>query len=215
MTYFRELPNLEYQSPLLDRKSSDQYIEVKNLFRRVKLRDDLQNIFTIFEKYQIPDGSRPELVAEEFYGSSQYDWVVLISANITNIKDQWPLSDADIYKYSDQKYGNNLTEIHHWETTEVKDSKGRLILPEGKIVDSNFTIQNPELPTQSLNPVTAVTNYEYEVKKNNEKRGIYLIKKIYLQRVLMDTRKEMLYGESSEYVNEKLIKTENTRVSMP
>lgn len=215
MTYFRELPNLEYQSPLSTRRSSDQYIEVKNLFRRVKLRDDLQNVFTVFEKYQIPDGSRPELVAEEFYGSSEYDWVVLISANITNIRDQWPLSDRDIYRYSEEKYGNDLTAIHHWETTEVKDSKGRLILPKGKVVDQNFTIQNPELPIQTLNPVTGVTNYEYETQKNNEKRGIYLLKKIYLQTVLTDIRREMLYDESSEYVNERLLRTENTRVTLP
>ena len=71
MSYFRELPNLEYQSFLSDRKSVDDYLLVKNIFRRVKLRDDLQNIFTLFNKYQIPDGSRPELVAEELYGSVQ------------------------------------------------------------------------------------------------------------------------------------------------
>ena len=65
MSYFRTLPNLEYQSFLSDRKSSDEYLTVKNLFRRVKLRDDLQNVFTIFDKYQIVDGARPDTVAEE------------------------------------------------------------------------------------------------------------------------------------------------------
>ncbi|MEY3311834.1 MAG: Synechococcus phage, partial [Bacteroidota bacterium] len=65
MYYFRELQNLEYQSFLKDRKTSNEYLLVKNLFRRVKLRDDLNNVFTIFDKYQIPDGSRPDLVAEE------------------------------------------------------------------------------------------------------------------------------------------------------
>ena len=76
MTYFRELPNLQYQSFLSDRKESDEYVLVKNLFRRVKLRDDLQNVFTIFDKYQIVDGARPETVAEELYGTSQYDWEI-------------------------------------------------------------------------------------------------------------------------------------------
>lgn len=89
MPYFRELPNLEYQSFLSDRKSSDEYLLVKNLFRRVKLRDDLQNVFTLFEKYEILDGARPDTVAEQLYGSSQYDWVVLITAGITRVRDQW------------------------------------------------------------------------------------------------------------------------------
>lgn len=215
MTYFRELPNLEYQSFLSNRRNSDEYLTVKNLFRRVKLRDDLQNVFTIFNKYEIPDGSRPELVAEEFYGNVEYDWVVLICAGITNVRDQWPLSDRDVYRYSEEKYGNELNDIHHYETKEVKDSQGRLILPAGKVVDSNFTIQNPDLPVQTLNPVVGTTNYEYEVEKNNKKRSIYLLKRNYLQQFLTDMRKTMIYDESSEYVDERTIRTENTRVTLP
>lgn len=211
MSYFRELPNLEYQSFLSDSIGSDQYLIVKNLFRRVKLRDDLQNVFTIFDKYQIPDGSRPELVANEVYGSPQYDWVVIVSAGITRIRDEWPLSDKDLYEYALTVYGNDLNEIHHYETTEVRDSQDRLILPDGKVVDSDFTIPNPSIPNATLNPVTGVTNYEFEIKKNNDKRGIYLLKPIYLQQVINDTRKAMTYGRSSQYVNDKLIKTENTK----
>jgi hypothetical protein len=215
MTYFRELPNLEYQSFLSDRNASNEYLLVKNLFRRVKLRDDLQNVFTIFNKYQIKDGARPDTVAKEIYGSTQYDWVVLIGADIINVRNQWPLSDRDVYRYVDNIYGNELNAIHHYETKEVKDSQGRLILPKGKVVDSNFTIQNPNIPIQTINPVVGITNYEYEVRKNNDKRGIYIIKPSYLQQVITDTRKALIYDRSSEYVNDRLIRTENTRASNP
>ena len=215
MSYFRELPNLEYQSFLSSRKGSDDYLLVKNIFRRVKLRDDLQNVFTIFNKYQIQEGARPDTVAEELYGSSQYDWVVLIGAGIINVRNEWPLSDRDIYRYSEQLYGNDLNAVHHYETIEVKDSRGRLILPAGKIVDSVFTIPNPNIPVQTLNPVVGISNYEYEVRKNDKKRDIYVLKPSYLQQVINDTRKAMTYDKSSQYVNDKLIRTENTRVTMP
>jgi hypothetical protein len=215
MSYFRELPNLEYQSFLSDRKASDEYLTVKNLFRRVKLRDDLQNVFTIFDKYQIVDGARPETVAKELYGSSQYDWVVLVSSGITRVRDQWPLSDKDVYDYAESIYGTDLNAVHHYETTEVKDSRGRLILPAGKVVDSTFTIPNPSNPLATLNPVIGVSNYEYEVLKNNEKRSIYVLKPRYLQQVVTDTRKAMTYDKSSQYVDNKLIRTENTRASNP
>ena len=215
MSYFRELPNLEYQSFLSTSKGSDEYLLVKNIFRRVKLRDDLQNVFTIFNKYQIQEGARPDTVAEELYGSSQYDWVVLIGAGIINVRNEWPLSNGDIYRYSEQLYGNDLNDVHHYETTEVKDSNGRLILPAGKIVDSTFTIPNPNIPIQTLNPVVGISNYEYEVIKNNKKRDIYVLKPAYLQQVINDTRKAMTYDRSSQYVNDKLIRTENTRVTMP
>ena len=215
MSYFREIPNLEYQSFLSTRKSSDEYLLVKNIFRRVKLRDDLQNVFTIFNKYQIKDGARPDTVAQEIYGSSQYDWVVLVGANIINVRNEWPLSDRDIYRYSEELYGNDLNAIHHYETTEVKDSNGRLILPKGKVVDSNFTIPKPDLPTQTINPVAGVSNYEYEVIKNDKKRSIYILKPSYLQQAINDIKKAMTYDRSSQYVNDKLIKTQNTRVSNP
>ena len=229
MTYFRELPNLEYQSFLSDSKSSDQYLLVKNLFRRVKLRDDLQNVFTVFDKYQIPDGSRPELVAQELYGSTQYDWVVIVSAGITRLRDQWPLSDRQVYDYSESIYGNDLNAIHHYETKEVRDSEDRLILPAGQVVDADFkvsyyddgilytndaTILGSNV-TYILNPIVGVSNYEYEVRKNNDKRGIYVLKPRYLQQVINDTRKAMIYDRSSQYVNDTLIKTENTKSSIP
>jgi hypothetical protein len=215
MSYFRELPNLEYQSFLSSRKGSDDYLLVKNIFRRVKLRDDLQNVFTIFNKYQIQEGARPDTVAEELYGSSQYDWVVLIGANIINVRNEWPLSDRDIYRYSEQLYGNELNAVHHYETKEIKDSRGRLILPAGKIVDSVFTIPDPNISIQTLNPVVGISNYEYEVRKNKKNRDIYILKPSYLQQAINDTRKAMTYDRSSQYVNDKLIRTENTRVTMP
>ncbi len=215
MSYFRELPDILYQSQSSDRNSSQDYVRVKNLFRRVKLRDDLQNVFTLFNKYQIKDGARPDTVAEANYGSADYDWVVLLTAGIVNVTDQWPLSDKDLYRYAENKYGTDLTAVRFYETTEVKDSNGRLILPAGKVVDSNFTIPNPSNPNANLNPVTAITNYEYEVRKNEDKRSIYLLKPEYLQIYLNDMRRIMYYEKSSQFVNRRLAKTENTRNTLP
>jgi hypothetical protein len=215
MGYFRELPDLEYQSPFVGRNSSDAYVRAKNLFRRVKLRDDLHNVVTLFDKYQITDGARPDTVAEELYGRADLDWVVILTAGIVNVRNEWPLSDRDIYQYAEELYKENLNSNHHYETKEVRDSRGRLILPAGNVVDSNFSIQNPDDYRVTLNPVTGISNYEYEVIKNNKKRSIYILKKAYLQQYLNDMRRIMYYDKSSQYVNKTLIRTENTRVTMP
>jgi hypothetical protein len=215
MSYFRELPDIEYQSPFVDSNSSQNYVRAKNLFRRVKLRDDLKNVFTLFNKYQIPEGARPDTVAEEIYGRADYDWIVLMTAGIVNVRDEWPLSNRDLYRYAENIYGTQLNAVHHYETTEVKDSNGRLILPAGKVVDSNFTIPKPDDYTATLNPVVGISNYEYETIKNDEKRSVYLLRPDYLQQYLNDMRTIMYYEKSSQYVNKKLIRTENTRVTMP
>ena len=119
MGYFREIPNLRYPSFLSDRKSSLEYVETKNLFRRIKLRDDLQNIVTVFDRYEIPEGVRPDNVAEELYGSDELDWVILISAGITNVRNQWPLSSKDVYDFALEKYGTTLNNTRFYETREM------------------------------------------------------------------------------------------------
>ena len=211
MSYFRELPDLEYQSPITDKISSTDYVRVKNIFRRVKLRDDLSKNVVLFNKYQIEEGERPDIVAEKLYGKADLDWIVLICAGITNVRNQWPLSSRDIYRFSEEKYGDELNATRIYETTEVKDGNGRLILPAGKVVDGNFTIPNPEDISQTLNPVVGISNYEYETRLNDEKRSIDILKKVYLQTFLNDIRKLTYYSQSSQYVNSKLIRTENTR----
>ena len=215
MSYFRELPDLNYQSLLKTKHSSNAYIRVKNLFRRVKLRDDLQNSFTQFNKYYIPDGSRPDIVAEELYGNSDLDWVVCITAGIININNDWPLSSRDIYRFAESKYGTDLNSIHHYETTEVKDDSGRVVLPARKHVDSTFTIPKPGTDTATLNPIVGVSNYEYEVELNEKKRGIYVLRREYLRQFLNDMRTIMHYEKSSQFVNRKLVETENTRNTAP
>ena len=219
MGYFRELPDVEYQSFLSDAISSQDYLKVKNLFRRNKVRDDLQNVFTLFNKYEIVEGARPDTVAEDFYGKADLDWVVLMTAGIINVRDEWPLSNYQLYKYAENKYGiEGLNDINYYETKEVKDSNGRLILPAGKDVNEDFTLNYSDNGTKvSVSGISVrrgVSNWEYETIKNNKKSSIYLLKQGYLQQFLNDMREIMTYGLSSEYVNESLIRTENTKVTI-
>tara|TARA_B100000900_G_scaffold263448_1_gene224738 strand:- start:228 stop:887 length:660 start_codon:yes stop_codon:yes gene_type:complete len=219
MGFFRELPDLLYQSFLPEKISSLDYVEVKNLFRRVKLRDDLQNIFTLFNKYQIPDEFRPENVAEDFYGNDQLDWVVLITAGIINVRNEWPLNNKDIFNYCFEKYGDDLNTTRFFETKEIKNSNGSIILEKGKVVDSDFKFKyydtNGVVEVKGTNVRTGISNYEHEIRLNDEKRSIFILKPEYLQQFLNDFRDIMTYGESSQAISGTLIKTENTNITMP
>ena len=215
MGYFREIPNLRYPSFLQEKGSSFDYVEAKNLFRRTKLRDDLQNNFTIFDKYEIVEGMRPDNVAQELYESDQFDWVVLLVAGITNVRNEWPLSNRDLYHYALDKYGDSLNSNMFFETIEVKDSSGRLILPKGKVVDQNFTIPKPGAPNATINPVVGISNFEYETRINDEKRNIFVLRLEYLQEFVNDFRELMTYKQSSEFIDSRTIQTENTNITLP
>ena len=218
MGFFRELPNIEYLSVLSDRDSSLDYIKVKNLFRRVKVRDDLKKYFTVFDRVTIKDGARPDQVADTTYGNAELDWVVLLTAGIINVNNEWPLNSYELYNYSLEKYGALLNATKHFETIEIRDQKNRLILPKGKIVDSDFSIPNPSNPLTDLtgNAIRiGISYYEYETRLNEEKRQIDLLKPRYLDQFLRDMRKIMKYSRSSQYVSTRLIKTSNTRIKSP
>ena len=230
MGYFRELPTLRYPSFLSDKTSSLDYVDAKNLFRRVKLREDLQSILTLFDKYEIPDGFRPDNVAEDLYGSDTLDYVVIVCAGIVNIRDEWPLSNQDLYKYSENKYGlSGLTDIKYYETKLVKDSSGKVILPKGKRVDANFKLSYydggitytndlTKLGTNVAsipNPINAISNYEYETIRNEEKRNIFVLKNGFLQQFLDDFKEIMTYDESSQRIDDNTAQTENLNISMP
>ena len=141
MAYFRNFSDFLYQSPLTSKSSSSDYIRVKNIFRRAKIRDDIFQSAVAFDKYKIIGEERPDQIAEKIYGSPEYDWIVLLSNNILNLREEWPLSDSEFNSYISTKYtAAELGEVHHYETTSHYDSRGKLIIPAGKIVDSNFSV---------------------------------------------------------------------------
>ena len=221
MGYFRELPNMRYPSFLPDKNSSLEFVETKNLFRRIKLRDDFKNIITLFDKFEVPEGLRPDTVAEGLYGSDELDWVVLITAGITNVRNQWPLSSNDIYDYSLEKYGTDLNNPRYWVTKEIRDSNGKLIMSKDNVVDPDFSISYYDTGlsinvTKSGSEVrTAVSNYEYETLLNDKKRNIFVLKPEFLQQFLNDFRDLMVYDNSSQFINDNVIQTENTSITLP
>ena len=206
MAYFRELPNISFLSRLPNASTNGDYITVKNLFKRAKIRTDINNAITAFDYYQIEDNQRPEVVASKLYGDPELDWVILITNNITNVRDQWPLCNNDLCNYMIDKYDTEeaLSNIHHYETTEVKDEYDRLVVPSGLQVDSNFTVTYTKFnnTVSTVSPVKQVTNYEYETNINEEKRKIRVLKPAYLSVVITDLRNIMKYDQSSQYLNQ-------------
>jgi hypothetical protein len=142
-SYFRQVPNFRYVSRNPGEKNISQYTTVKNLFKRGKLRDDIFENLAFFEKYQIIGDERPDQVADKFYDDSTLDWVVLLSNNILNIQSEWPLPQRSFEKYLLTKYGDyeNLYNVRHYETIEVKSLNGNVIIPSGLIVPEDYTVE--------------------------------------------------------------------------
>ena len=150
MSYFRELPNFEYIANFPNQSFNDDYVVAKNIFKRAKLRSDISSAITAFNYYQIVDNERPDQVAAKVYDNAELDWVILITNNITNINQQWPLDNNSFYKYLIDKYGSDeeLGKVHHYETVEFRDEYGRVVVPGGLQVDPGKTLSVSTGPGQ-------------------------------------------------------------------
>ena len=241
MGYFQELPNLLYQSPLSHKNTSSDYIVVKNIFRRTKLADYLKDAVTVFQKFVIGDGDRPDRIASKLYGDSRLDYVVILMAGITNINHQWPLQDYQVYDFALQKYETEeeMNKVHHYETFEIRDDQDRQNLPPDLIVDKDFKIfgskhkfpstrytmrseagytqldDKDEYTVLTDKIASPVTNLQFEYVENEKRREIDILNPGYLQVFLNDLRDVLRYDQSSSYIASDLARTENTDAVNP
>ena len=216
-SYFRQIPNLDYPSLRNDRSSVYDYQIVKNIFKRAVLRNDIFDEVTAFTKYSVQGDERPDQVANRFYKDSGLDWVVLTTNNIIHVRDEWPMGNQDFLTYLNDKYtAQELSNVHHYETEIIRDSKGRLIQPEGLTVPAGHSVSfldNGVLRTESK--VKLFTFLQNEIDLNDAKREINILKERYLALFLEDFGNVMEYKKSSQYVTDSLKKTENPRIISP
>ena len=233
--YFSQVPEFDYVSRLPGANIGD-YIRVKNLFKKGKIREDIFQNLAFFEKYKIIGDDRPDNVAFEVYEDSKLDWIVLLSNNVLNVQSEWPLPQTDFDRFVLDKYGDYDTlynGIHHYETEEVKNSQGVTIVPTGLEVPEKIKDERQGSPTYNQlvpyyvsyydffidqqittgNIATPVTNYEYEEKLENDKRNIFLLKPRFLNIVFDDMEELMQYKKgSTQFVNESLKTGDNIRL---
>ena len=216
--YFKQVPDFEYVSRLPDAKISD-YIPVKNLFKKGNLSSDIFQDLTFFTKYKVQGDDRPDNIAYTLYDDASLDWIILLSNNIINIQTEWPMSQADLDRYLLDKYETYeaLNNIHHYETQEIKNSSGVTLVKEGLTVDSDFSVEFYDWMIDSLETkqgiTTPISNYEYELKIEDDKRNIFALKPRYLNIVKDDLEEMMAYKKGSTgYISETLKRAENIRL---
>ena len=220
MAYFDQFPNVLIPSPNSTRTSSNDFVLAKNLFKRGKIRDDFFENAVAFGRYSIRGDDRPDNVAKELYGDSSLDWVILLSNNMISVRDEWPMRSGELQRYLNDKYSSDhLVSIKHYETKEIRNASNIKVLEGGQIVDESFTftysLGGINATLSGSNVMTSVSNYEYEVAQNDNKRTIYVLRQNYLQVIMEDMRTIMTYTDSSQYIDKRTKKGDNLRILSP
>lgn len=163
-SYYKDFPRIEYQTPM-------GKIFAVDIMTRFKFVDQFQDNPLSFYTYRMKAGDRPDIIASRYYGSPDFAWVVLLSNDYFSVKDNFPLTEDELYSYVIRKYDGAINSVHHYED------------PDGYIIDNATYLATPG--------ATIVTNYDYERKLNEEKQTIKLISKVYLAQI-MDALEETL-----------------------
>lgn len=133
-------------------------ISVTDLTEFLKPSAQLVLGYATFYPYVIKDGERPDTVAQNEYGSPQYDWVIRLVNQIEDDQYDWPMNSYELLQYVTQKYGQPaMYQTHHYT-----DPTGQFI------VDSSYP------------GAIGVSNLQYETDNNNNKRNIFLVQPQYL-----------------------------------
>ena len=159
-----------FQKGYYDLKGDGNYKLLTDLFTRVKIRDKAFDVATLYDKYDVVSGEKPEDVAYKHFGNAQYHWVILLTNNITDRYYGWPLSDQDFEKYVTDKY-TNPQGVHHYEITQ---SSGPTTGNGPDDYSHKIEVNSTESGAESI------SNYEYERREQDKKRNIKLLDPRYL-----------------------------------
>ena len=159
-----------FEKGFYDLKGDGNEKLVTDLMTRVKVREKVVDEISLYDKYDVPSGERPEDTAFKHFGSSKYHWVILLTNNITDAYYDWPMSEQDFETFIRDKY-SNPDAIHHYEVTT---SSGKTTGDGPDDYSHKIEVNSDASGAQS------VSNREYEQRLQDSKRSIKLLNPAYL-----------------------------------
>ena len=163
--YFETFPNRLY-----DINGDGNFKLVKDIFRRMKVREGLKDNMALMSTYDVQDGDTPEIISYKHFGSTDYFWFICLMNDVTDRFYDWPMTDSAFEEFLKDKY-DNPDAIHHYEKVQSSGA----IEGNGPADYDHFIEVNSTEPG-----ALSVSNAEYERRIQDQKRQIKLLDKAYL-----------------------------------
>lgn len=158
--YFNSFPLIPYDSV-----GDGDFKLVTNLLKRVAVRSKVKTNILVFDTYDLRMGETPEEIADKLYGDPELHWVVLLMNDITDRYHQWPMNENQFLAHINDKY-DNVDATHHYEISQTSGDT---------TIKIDIGTDNTDYPT-----ATVITNYEYELARQDEMRKIRLLDPSYI-----------------------------------
>lgn len=161
--YFKYFPTTKYN---IDNTKNQK--TVRNIMLGLRIIESVKKNSAIYYIYTLKDGDRPDIVAEKYYKSVDYAWLVMLANNIVDPIYDWLLTQEQLDKFIAKKYGS----LEYAKSNVKNYFDGDNFIVD---VDTYNSLPAGNRSAQSL--------YEWEVEKNEKKRRIKIIDRSYLQQI--------------------------------
>ena len=195
----------------IEKRQYSNYESVTNLLFRFSIIKSVLNNISAYYYYIIKDSDTPEILAEATYNDSEAYWIILYANDIYDPQYDWPMNDTVFGNYIINKYGsiaNAKTTIHHYEKVITREESLSGIITENRFVVNydKLTTNTPDVPydyylnlpaiqsveTINMNGQTvteiirrdSISNYDYELQQNENKRTVKIIKPEYYGQIM-------------------------------
>ncbi len=155
--YTKILPQLSYNG-----------VSIADITHRLNMLKTVEKYATMYYSVTIDETSSPEKVAEQYYGTQDYWWIVCAINKVIDPFYDWVKRETEVYAYVNKIY-DDQDEIHHWEDSEY-------------VQYAEQSVQEDRVP---------ITNLEWEMHLNDKKRQIMLLKPSYVPEIADEFTKWM------------------------
>ena len=195
--YFTNIPNVYYKFDQITNiagKRVDKIHEklATDITLRQKLKSSISDDLLSFHTYRVKDGERPDTIAHVYYGSIRYTWLVFLSNNIFDPFFEWPMSHSELETHIASKYGSlnsAISTVHHYE--EIIQSFVEAGFGNPRVEERTIEVDHSRwlaLSSSGATNIKTITNYDYELEYNEQKKEIVLIEDIYAEDILQNAR---------------------------
>ena len=162
MSYFDNFPKIDIKL------SDGVLLNITDITLRTKIINSIDSLIYLYESYTIKDGDRPDTIAYRYYGRSDLDWIILIANNLMGLVD-WPKTDSEIYDGLIKIYGSDSA------IDNVNNPNAVLYYEDINRIPVSYDSGGEKF---------AVTILQNELRENDKKRKIRLIKREYINQVV-------------------------------
>lgn len=153
--YFKEAGEIIYDNKV-----------VTNITKRTNFIKELLSNPDFYFKFELKTGDTPETTAFDWYGDPNDSWIIYLANSVYDPLYQWYITYAEVIAYSKLKYGDPAyQQTQYWVFENVK-----------------YPIQ-PDITIDPNGLAVAVSNLDYEVATNDDRRFIKIIYPEYVNQI--------------------------------